>query len=119
MTLSLTPETILQLVLILSGICLITTIGVLIKLCTGTKVSSFAQDLERLERMNRADTRDLRQELSQSLIGFNDSIRKTLEDRLDKLQADNASKLEQMRATVDDKLHTTLEKRLGESFALV
>lgn len=119
MTLSLTPETILHLVLILSGICLITTISVLVKLCTNTKATSFAQDLERLERMNRADTRDLRQELSQSLIGFNDSIRKTLEDRLDKLQTDNASKLEQIRATVDDKLHTTLEKRLGESFALV
>ena len=35
------------------------------------------------------------------------------------IQEDNARKLEQMRATVDEKLHDTLEKRLGESFKLV
>ncbi len=46
-------------------------------------------------------------------------MRATLEDQLQKLQADNAAKLEQMRATVDEKLQTTLETRLGESFRLV
>ena len=76
-------------------------------------------DLERLERMMHADTKDLRQELAQSLLQFNDSIRKTVEERFDRLRTENAEKLEQMRATVDEKLHTTLEKRLGESFALV
>ena len=35
------------------------------------------------------------------------------------LQADNAQKLEQMRATVDEKLQSTLEARLGQSFKLV
>ena len=35
------------------------------------------------------------------------------------MQADNAAKLEQMRTTVDEKLHATLETRLGESFKLV
>jgi DNA recombination protein RmuC len=35
------------------------------------------------------------------------------------MQADNASKLEEMRRTVDEKLHATLEQRLGESFKLV
>ena len=35
------------------------------------------------------------------------------------IQDDNATKLEQMRATVDEKLQGTLEKRLGESFRLV
>lgn len=78
-----------------------------------------AADLERLERMIHADTKDLRQELAGSLIQFNDSIRKTVEERFDRLRTENADKLEQMRATVDEKLHTTLEKRLGESFALV
>ena len=38
---------------------------------------------------------------------------------LDKLTADNAQKLEQMRQTVDEKLQGTLERRLGESFGLV
>jgi DNA recombination protein RmuC len=46
-------------------------------------------------------------------------IRSTLEARLRELQADNAGKLEQMRATVDEKLHATLEQRLGESFRMV
>ncbi len=46
-------------------------------------------------------------------------LRATLESQLKALQADNAHKLEQMRATVDEKLQSTLEARLGASFKLV
>lgn len=46
-------------------------------------------------------------------------MRTTLETRLKELQADNAARLETMRATVDEKLQTTLEARLGASFKLV
>ncbi|HEV8694571.1 MAG TPA: DNA recombination protein RmuC [Lysobacter sp.] len=46
-------------------------------------------------------------------------LRTTLEQKLRELQVDNASKLEQMRATVDEKLHATLETRLTESFGNV
>src|SRR3546814_9007353 len=46
-------------------------------------------------------------------------MRATLEAKLGAIQQDNAAKLEQMRATVDEKLHATLETRLGESFKLV
>ncbi|QJQ07560.1 DNA recombination protein RmuC [Undibacterium piscinae] len=46
-------------------------------------------------------------------------IRATLEQKIQQLQADNASKLEEMRKTVDEKLHATLEQRLGESFKQV
>ncbi|MCK9366616.1 MAG: DNA recombination protein RmuC [Metallibacterium scheffleri] len=46
-------------------------------------------------------------------------LRATLETRLKALQDDNASKLEQMRSTVDEKLQATLEQRLGQSFTLV
>ncbi|MGH8077646.1 MAG: DNA recombination protein RmuC [Lysobacter sp.] len=46
-------------------------------------------------------------------------MRTTLEDKLRELQLDNAAKLEQMRATVDEKLHATLETRLTESFGNV
>ena len=42
-----------------------------------------------------------------------------MEQRLTALQTDNALKLDQMRATVDEKLQSTLEKRLGESFKQV
>jgi len=66
------------------------------------------ENLERLERMMRSDAKDLREELAENLMRFNDSIRQSMEQRL-----------EVMRATVDEKLHTTLETRLGESFAQV
>ncbi len=46
-------------------------------------------------------------------------IRNTLETKLKDMQQDNAIKLEEMRKTVDEKLHATLEQRLGESFKLV
>ncbi len=48
-----------------------------------------------------------------------DKLREGVDSRLKLIQEDNALKLEQMRATVDEKLHDTLEKRLGESFKLV
>ena len=48
-----------------------------------------------------------------------DALRRTLEERLDALRTENAQKLEQMRATVDEKLQTTLEQRLGASFRQV
>jgi DNA recombination protein RmuC len=47
------------------------------------------------------------------------TVRSTVEQRLQAIQADNEKKLEQMRATVDEKLHATLEQRLGESFKQV
>ncbi|OOG53905.1 recombinase RmuC [Rhodanobacter sp. B05] len=46
-------------------------------------------------------------------------VRATLEAKLGAIQKDNADKLEQMRATVDEKLQSTLETRLGQSFKLV
>lgn len=48
-----------------------------------------------------------------------ESMRETVEKHLANIQDDNAKKLEQIRQTVDEKLHETLEKRLGESFKLV
>jgi DNA recombination protein RmuC len=48
-----------------------------------------------------------------------DKVRKTLDDRVRELQNTNEKKLDEMRKTVDEKLHDTLEKRLGESFKLV
>ncbi len=46
-------------------------------------------------------------------------VRKSVEQRLENIQRDNSEKLEKMRETVDEKLHATLEKRLGESFKRV
>lgn len=46
-------------------------------------------------------------------------IRTTFDARVKELQEGNEKKLDEMRKTVDEKLHDTLEKRLGESFKLV
>ena len=106
-------------ILILLAVLLILVVWLMMRISLLGRGKSVSEDLERLERMIHADTKDLRQELGQSLLQFNDSLRKTVEERFDKIRSENAEKLEQMRATVDDKLHATLEKRLGESFARV
>lgn len=46
-------------------------------------------------------------------------IRETIEKQLKAIREDNTQQLGEMRKTVDEKLHETLEKRLGESFKLV
>jgi DNA recombination protein RmuC len=46
-------------------------------------------------------------------------VRVTLETRIRDLQTDNSARLEEMRQTVDEKLHATLESRLTESFRQV
>ena len=56
-----------------------------------------------------------REELSKSLEG----VRGIVDLRLKEIQQDNAKQIDKMRATVDEKLQGTLEKRLGESFKLV
>jgi DNA recombination protein RmuC len=67
----------------------------------------------REEGANAAKTQ--REELTKSLEG----VRSIVDVRLKQLQEDNSKQIDKMRATVDEKLQGTLEKRLGESFKLV
>jgi DNA recombination protein RmuC len=62
-----------------------------------------------------ASAKNQREELARSLEG----VRSIVDVRLRQLQDDNAQQIDKMRATVDEKLQGTLEKRLGESFKLV
>ena len=48
-----------------------------------------------------------------------EAMRNTVETQLRTLQEDNNRRLEQMRAVVDEKLQSTLEKRLADSFKQV
>ena len=48
-----------------------------------------------------------------------EALRESLEKNLRFLQEENSKKLDQMRQVVDEKLHATLERRLGESFNLI
>ena len=75
---------------------------------------------QREESSNAAS--QLRHEIASSLhTGFErlDRIRDTVDKKLSELQTRNEQKLEEMRRTVDEKLQSTLERRLGESFKLV
>src|SRR3989454_4740233 len=62
-----------------------------------------------------AVAKNQREELARSL----DGVRSIVDVRLRQLQDDNAQQIDKMRATVDEKLQGTLEKRLGESFKQV
>lgn len=111
-------------------------------------LQSLAGDDDRLERRIREEfsrnrgelteqLRDNREELNNGLQRFADllggqlsqltrrntdsleNLRSVIEAKLGAIQKDNADKLEQVRQTVDEKLHHTLEQRLGASFKLV
>ncbi len=97
-------------------------------------LQSLHEKLERVERELRTEitesSRGGRQELTQNLAVFQQSqvqqltlmqksIGDTLNQQLQQLQKSNADKLDEMRRTVDEKLQTTLEKRLSESFKQV
>jgi len=58
-------------------------------------------------------------ELTQSNKTSIDDVRTMVDKRLQDMQTSNESKLDEMRKTVDEQLHSTLEKRLGESFNIV
>lgn len=57
--------------------------------------------------------------LTTSNEGKLNQMRDIIEVKLQTIQNDNNKKLEEMRVTVDEKLHESLEKRLGESFAAI
>jgi DNA recombination protein RmuC len=46
-------------------------------------------------------------------------LKETVDKQMNNIRVDNTKQLDEMRKTVDEKLQTTLEKRLGESFKQV
>jgi DNA recombination protein RmuC len=120
---------------VIGGVLIVAAI-VLILRRRGERVEMFANSrlveeelVKRLEMIDRglrdefsrnreeagAAAKTQREELSKSLEG----VRSIVDLRLKQLQDDNAKQIDKMRATVDEKLQGTLEKRLGESFKLV
>jgi DNA recombination protein RmuC len=85
----------------------------------GQSIGQMAQSLQgQIGLVREAVTQDNRvnrEEVSGALRRFADSQERQLAD----LKASNEAKLEQMRSTVDEKLHATLEQRLGDSFKQV
>ena len=102
-----------------------------------SEISSLERNLRDEFRINREETlrisKENRDELKISLKDFAESADKTLESfnnlqrekfglmqqQQEKLISGTEKKLEEMRATVDEKLQKTLNDRLGQSFELV
>ena len=71
------------------------------------------------QRKQMIEVVDSLNKLSDSNRQDQEKVRETLEQKFRHIQESNEKKLDEMRQTVDEKLHNTLEKRLGESFKLV
>ncbi len=83
------------------------------------QIDAFAQQLALLQKTLGDTLHTQLGSLSESNARRLAEVRATLEAQLTQLQAGNASKLDEMRRTVDEKLQSTLETRLGESFKQV
>src|SRR5882672_7472696 len=114
---------------LVAGALLITAVFLLVRRTNGVASDPQGELVRRLEIIDRslrdefsrnreeagAASKNQREELARSLEG----VRSIVDVRLQQLQDDNAKQIDKMRATVDEKLQGTLEKRLGESFKLV
>ena len=90
-----------------------------IRLETGTRLnelqSSLVQQMTGLTGLQGQQLADLTRRIQLDL----GEVRGTLQSQLTNLQQGNERKLDQMRETVEEKLQSTLEVRLGESFRMV
>jgi DNA recombination protein RmuC len=98
------------------------------------KLDSLQSSQERTDRSVRDEISKFREEmkigahqeraeLTVSLKSFSDSVEQKMaavgqlvDEKLKQIQEDNTRQLDRMRETVDEKLQSTLEKRLGEAF---
>jgi DNA recombination protein RmuC len=114
---------------LVAGALLIAAVFLLVRRSNGVASDPQGELVRRLEIIDRSlrdefsrnreeagvASKNQREELARSLEG----VRSIVDVRLRQLQDDNAKQIDKMRATVDEKLQGTLEKRLGESFKLV
>jgi len=103
----------------------------------GQQLLGFGQQVAHMSELAETSARSNREESAQQLQDFAariqqqladltraiqlnlGEVRTTLQAQLASLQQGNETKLDQMRATVEEKLQSTLEARLSESFKLV
>ncbi len=78
-------------------------------------LQAFQGQLNAFMDSNQKRGHELQEALTKSLA----DIRFEVNRQLETLQKDNHAQLERMRETVDEKLHKTLEERLGQSFKTV
>lgn len=83
------------------------------------RFSQNIKELNELLRQKFADFNHQQVENNKQATDHIKEIEKTIEKQLRSIREDNTKQLDEMRKTVDEKLQTTLEKRLGESFKQV
>jgi len=85
----------------------------------GSRVSDSLSESSQIQNERLENVTTAISSLSDRLERAQDGLRTTVEGRLEAIRTDSAAKLEQMRATVEEKLHDTLEQRLTNSFKVV
>ena len=97
-------------------------LGIVIGYLLGSNKDSGSEVRSELREMSR-DTRDSIQQTVVTVVKeLGEEQQKhlvTVGKNISDLQLSNEKKLDEMRQVVDEKLQTTLEKRIGESFKLV
>jgi len=83
------------------------------------QIEAFAHQLSLLQKSLGDTLATQLQALAESNARRLSEVRATMEAQLAQLQQSNTAKLDEMRQTVDEKLQSTLETRLGESFKQV
>jgi len=88
--------------------------------------NSFDDQFQKNREETNKISKENREELSNTLEKFEDrfsknikNVQETIDKQLKAIRDDSTKQLDKMRNTVDEKLQTTLEKRLGESFKQV
>lgn len=85
----------------------------------GELLSNRLYEIAKMQKAQLDIFADQLSKLTQSNEQKFDNLQMRVENQLKEIQENNSKKLEEMRQTVDEKLHATLERRLGESFKLV
>jgi DNA recombination protein RmuC len=85
----------------------------------GEQFSQNVKDLNDLLRQKFGDFSKQQNDINKQLTENIKGVETTIEKQLKSIREDNTQQLNEMRKTVDEKLQTTLEKRLGESFKQV
>ncbi|MCK5029400.1 MAG: DNA recombination protein RmuC [Bacteroidales bacterium] len=85
----------------------------------GEQFSQNVKDLNELLRQKFGDFSKQQNDINKQVTDNIKGVETTIEKHLKSIREDNTQQLNEMRKTVDEKLQTTLEKRLGESFKQV
>ena len=85
----------------------------------GRSVSLTLEHSSELQRERLDDLKKALERGSEQQSKAQEGLRQAVENRLDAIRLESTAKLEDMRLTLDDKLHVTLETRMQQSFSRI